>query len=592
MKVSNMGKLLKHSMFLRRKDRYFSINKKLLLSFMSVVLLMTLVGAYPLIAYEKPLGNYNLILDNIIAANDTLDTCFELQKYLKDTLREFTKDSGKIKDERTHTEYSTYIQKIDSNITVIKKNHRILGISSDNLEVKALSAFENKLKTYKEHADETISPDDTLKIGDRSKSYEALLKQKDIVDTGAKDFIAQEISYSKAIKAQTNELIRSTRLMSMLSLLIIIVVCTLIACKISKSISKPIKKISQAVKSISQGNLTADIITVKSNNELRLLSDSFNNMVVSLKNMIKKVNESSEKVVACAINLNAGVTQSTAASEEASASIQSVAEGTGNQFRLSAGIAESILDMDRNIHEVAENSSLVENSSKCAGLATLEGNTAINEVIKQINIINSTILESAEISSQLYQESQKINEIAGAITDISRQSNLLSFNASIEAARAGEQGKGFAVVANEVKKLADQSVNAANKITSIITGVQSKALTMKESMEKSIFEISSGIKLTQNAEISFNKISETNITVDKEIRSMNSKINKVMGLLANVKDSSRMIAGIAESSAEDSDNIAASMEEMTAGLEEVTATSDSLNTMAEELGILVKEFTV
>jgi len=571
---------------------YFGINRKLMTSFIVVVVLMAIVGTYPIIAYNAPIKNYNLITDNITYANDTLNVCFELQKYIKDTLREFTKNDKIMSDTVVRTKYDDFIKIIDNNISSIKKNHNVFEIDEGDKAVKSLIAFENKLKTYKEQADIVMKQDDKIKVGDRSKSYELLLKQKDIIDTGAKDFITNEIDYSKIIKERTASMTRKIRYTTLGFFSVMILICTIVAYLISKSISEPLKKISKSVGIISKGDLTVDIIKVKSNDEIRHLSDGFNTMINNLKEMILKVSESSNNVILFANQLNNGVSQSSNAGGEVATSIQKVAEGANHQSLLLNNTANKVEDVYSLLHNIVDKSSLVSNSSDNAKKATQEGNESINDVINQIKVINSKVSESSKISTELFNESKKINDIVAVITKIAGQTNLLAFNAAIEAARAGSQGKGFAIVADEVKKLADQSIIATGKIAGIVSGIQKKSATMSESMCKGIEEINVGIKKTEDAGKSFSKISETNMLVNNQIKQMSDELKKVIDLMIDIKGTSSTIARIAVDSAENSDNVAASMEEMSAGMEEVKDTSLELNSMAEELKVLVNKFTV
>ena len=88
-----------------------------------------------------------------------------------------------------------------------------------------------------------------------------------------------------------------------------------------------------------------------------------------------------------------------------------------------------------------------------------------------INIKNETVSLSEAID-RLASSSNQIGEILGVINDIANQTNLLALNAAIEAARAGEHGRGFAVVAEEIRKLAEESNDAALQIGQLIQGIQ------------------------------------------------------------------------------------------------------------------------
>ncbi|MDY0871370.1 methyl-accepting chemotaxis protein [Dongia rigui] len=160
--------------------------------------------------------------------------------------------------------------------------------------------------------------------------------------------------------------------------------------------------------------------------ELSQLTSASTELQATAQSMSSTAEETSRQATAVA-----------AASEQASANVQTVAAAADE---LSASVAEI--------------SRQVEQSTQIAGRAVADA-------------------ERTDAAVRILAEAaQKIGAVVGLINEIASQTNLLALNATIEAARAGEAGKGFAVVASEVKNLATQTAKATDDISAQISGMQ------------------------------------------------------------------------------------------------------------------------
>ena len=165
-------------------------------------------------------------------------------------------------------------------------------------------------------------------------------------------------------------------------------------------------------------------------------------------------------------------------------------------------------------------------------------------------------------------------------------------NAAIEAARAGEQGRGFAVVADEVRVLAEQSSVAANKISTLIVGIQEQIKSISTSMNEGSKEITSGMEVALEAGSHFENI-------DKAISNIFSVVSDVSSATQNVIDSAKFTVSImqetftvSEETASATEEVSASIEEQTASMEEIGHTANELSNLSDRTNELVGKFKV
>lgn len=187
-------------------------------------------------------------------------------------------------------------------------------------------------------------------------------------------------------------------------------------------------------------------------------------------------------------------------------------------------LAENAINKTEDLKEASKKTK--QNAQNVAGKANQsldfsnKEKESVQENIEKMVTLKQKIQAIAELILDLSGHTQQIGETIGLIEDIAEQTNMLALNAAVEAARAGENGKGFSVVAGEIRKLADESKQAATKITSLIKEIQQATNLTVMAAEEGSKEIESGVKLADN----ISKNVESLIKIISEVKSAAEEI--------------------------------------------------------------------
>jgi methyl-accepting chemotaxis protein len=358
---------------------------------------------------------------------------------------------------------------------------------------------------------------------------------------------------------------------------------------IPKSIRDPIATMLTGTKSFAKGDLRAPI-GVSTADELGDLAAALNSMRDSMRSMIHDILQSSEQVAASSEELNASAEQSAQAASQVAGSISEVAAGSEQQLTAVNESSEAINQMSTNIRQITENVQVACDLSEQTAIAASSGAEAITTAISQMVNIEKTAIASAGVVEKLGERSKEIGQIVDTISGIAGQTNLLALNAAIEAARAGEQGRGFAVVADEVRKLAEQSQEAAKQIAGLIGEIQTETDLAVEAMQTETREVRTGTEVVNTAGKSFEEIVKLLDQVSDQIMEIAIAMQQMEEGNQTVVASVAEIATVSDNTATQTQNISAVTEEQSASMQEIAASSQSLATLAEELQSAVNKF--
>lgn len=242
------------------------------------------------------------------------------------------------------------------------------------------------------------------------------------------------------------------------------------------------------------------------------------------------------------------VNQTTSTMTELSASSSSTAE----QCEASETSANQVLRLAESSVEGAETVLKLADRGTIAVQRTEEGISVLNETVEGIS---EQILRSMEQTSQ-------ISNITTLVSELANQTNMLALNAAVEAVRAGENGKGFSVIAAEIRKLADQSKNSAQKINTLVVNIEAS--------------INSTIRVTQDGKKRAEEVSQLSRETAEAFAKVAESINQIV--LKNQQASLNAINDVALNSQQ----IALTTKQQAIAISQVVEAMNSLNQGAAE----------
>jgi len=440
---------------------------------------------------------------------------------------------------------------------------------------------------------------DVVNLAAQNKNSEAyavyVAKGIPAAATYVKDFQEWSTHYSKRGETMSKATVVAERKAIMVMavfFLVTVILLIVLGWVIARTITKPLQAMVAFCHELAKGNFVETARRINQKDELGQLADALADMRTNVRDVLKHVNESAEQVAASSEELTASAEQSSQAVNQVATAITGLAEGATKQLAAANDTSAVVEQMSAGIQQIAANTNQVATHSAQAAEKAGAGGEAADKAVNQMGSIETSSRFVAEAIFKLNDKSKEIGNIVSTISGIAGQTNLLALNAAIEAARAGEQGRGFAVVAEEVRKLAEDSQEAAKQIADIISEIQGDTGKAVNAMESGAQEVKRGTEMVTAAGAAFKEIAGLVLQVSDQVREISAAIQQMASGTQQIVTSVKEIDSLSKSAAGETQTVSAATEEQSASMEEIASSSQALAKLAQDLQAAVNKFRI
>lgn len=359
---------------------------------------------------------------------------------------------------------------------------------------------------------------------------------------------------------------------------------------IEQQVTRPVSELARLSEAVASGELSVPFTPSHVNSEVGRLSRATSGMIVALRRLAGTMRSSARDTTTLSAQI-------TAASESVAEAAQQTAATSSSLSRESSHMARTIKEIADDAAKLEEISILLrgraqENLRRERRLRTLaqENRARLDDSSRALELLTTDARASAESIEALAIAVDEIRAFLTLVQKISRQSKLLALNAAMEAARAGEQGEGFGIVADEVRRLAADSAEAAQRTDLLARAMMERVSRSRESAARTLSTLQTVNDATSHGRQSFMQVEQGVIDAEKWSASIETAVEESNHLVVDMTQRLDNLALGTQGFASAMHQVATASEEQSDSIDKIAGAASSLSSAARRVAQLVGTF--
>lgn len=558
-------------------EKFISIRTKILIGFGIIALLITILNVIIIMQQQKILEDTKLMVEHDLILYSTDQELSENFSSLLASARGYIISGDEVEKE-TFIQYKDKAAQMQKNLISASASKDEIGLLEDVQDWT--SKAESDVFALYDDGKEEAAQNELAKISEEAN----------LISTGFKEQADHREVEFKNHAADVVDITKTSRLLTIIFSVIVLVLAIVIGIITARIIIKPIEKVTNRMIVMSKGDISLEELEVTTRDEVGKLTESANILQVKLRTMMASIQDFSQQVNNSSKYLAQSADEVRLGSNQISTTMQELAMGTEDQASHATDLVQDVEQFSVRVTEANEEGKEIALRAGEVFDLTRDGQEMMAQTTDQMTEINKVVENAVEKMTLLEAQSKDISKLVLVIQNVAEQTDLLALNAAIEAARAGEEGRGFAVVADEVRKLAEQVALSVTDISGIVLTMQKDTVEVSSSLQQAHKQVLVGAEEMDKTNVTFMNIAEAVNRVNSNSDMIAASLAEIQGSTNKINSSIDQIASVSEESAAGVEETTATIEETTSSIEEISNSAESLSNLAENLNIEVSKF--